>query len=49
MMPTVPQIFGIIFFVSLFMLGLTSAYSITEAFVTSVVDKFGISRKKQRL
>jgi len=46
MMPTVPQIFGIVFFVSLFMLGLTSAYSITEAFVTSVVDKFRISRKQ---
>ncbi|MDY6986239.1 MAG: sodium-dependent transporter [Candidatus Thermoplasmatota archaeon] len=46
MMPTVPQVFGVIFFVSLFMLGVTSAYSITEAFVTSVVDKFKVSRRK---
>jgi NSS family neurotransmitter:Na+ symporter len=37
--------FGAIFFLSLFIAGLSSSISIIEAFTSAVVDKFGISRK----
>lgn len=46
MMPAVPQFFGVLFFFSLWLLALTSAYSLTQTFVTGVEDKYGVSKKK---
>jgi NSS family neurotransmitter:Na+ symporter len=46
MMPAIPHFFGVLFFLSLWLLALTSAYSLTQTFVTGVQDKYGISRKK---
>ena len=40
------NIFGALFFLSLTVAGISSAVSIIEAFVSAVVDKFGVSRQK---
>ncbi|WLV23886.1 sodium-dependent transporter [Aciduricibacillus chroicocephali] len=42
--PALPQLFGVLFFVSLVLAGLTSLMSITETYVAGLVDKFNISR-----
>ncbi len=39
------NLFGAVFFLCLVVAGLSSAVSIIEAFISAVVDKFGISRK----
>ncbi len=39
------NIFGAIFFLSLFVAGLSSSISIIEAFTSAIVDKFGFNRK----
>ena len=39
-----PQFFSIIFFLALFILGLDSAFSLTEAALSSIMDKTGWSR-----
>ncbi|HEB01910.1 MAG TPA: sodium-dependent transporter [Nitrospirae bacterium] len=39
-------VFGAIFFLCLFVAGMSSSISILEAFVSAVVDKFSFSRKK---
>ncbi len=39
------EIFGAIFFLCLFVAGMSSSISILEAFTSAVVDKFGMSRK----
>lgn len=43
------QIFGLLFFVMVLFAALTSAVSILEAIVSSMIDKFGWSRKKATL
>ncbi len=43
------QIIGIIFFITVFFAALTSAVSILEAITSSMIDKFGWSRKKATL
>ncbi len=40
------NVFGAIFFLCLFVAGMSSSISILEAFASAVVDKFNISRKK---
>jgi NSS family neurotransmitter:Na+ symporter len=40
------NIFGAIFFLCLFVAGMSSSISILEAFTSAVVDKFNVSRKK---
>ncbi|WP_339228654.1 sodium-dependent transporter [Oceanobacillus sp. FSL K6-2867] len=40
------ELFGVLFFVSLMLAGLTSLISITETYVSGLADKFQISRKK---
>ncbi|WP_455660482.1 sodium-dependent transporter [Pradoshia sp.] len=44
--PTWPNLFGFLFFASLFLAGLTSLISIAEVFISSFQEKFGISRRK---
>ncbi len=44
--PAMNEIFGVLFFVSLMLAGLTSLISITETYVSGLVDKFNISRSK---
>jgi len=39
------EIFGAIFFLCLFVAGLSSSISIIEAFTSAIIDKFGMSRK----
>lgn len=39
------NIFGVIFFLSLVVAGLSSSISIIEAFVSSIIDKFGFTRE----
>lgn len=46
LLPYFPKIFGILFFTSLVIAGLSSAISIIEAFTSGIVDKFHYSRKK---
>lgn len=40
------NLFGAVFFLCLVVAGISSAVSIIEAFVSAVVDKFGVSRQK---
>ena len=40
------NIFGALFFLSLTVAGISSAVSIIEAFISAVVDKFGVSPQK---
>jgi len=40
------KVFGVLFFVSLVFAGLTSCVSLTEAFVSAIMDKTGMARKK---
>lgn len=44
--PAFNELFGVLFFVSLVLAGLTSLMSITETYVAGLVDKFNISRNK---
>lgn len=44
--PAFNQFFGVLFFLSLVLSGLTSLMSITETYVAALVDKFNISRTK---
>jgi NSS family neurotransmitter:Na+ symporter len=44
--PVMVKAFGLLFFTLLLMAGLTSSVSLVEAVVLSVMDKFGITRKK---
>lgn len=44
--PAFPNLFGILFFLMLLFLGLTSLVSLIEAVVTGLKDKFNFSRKK---
>lgn len=44
--PALPGLFGFMFFMSLFLAGITSLISIAEAFISSFQEKFGVSRKK---
>ena len=46
LMPVAPALIGVIFFVTIFTLGLDSAFSLTESVVASVMDKFNMTRKK---
>ncbi len=45
-MKFIPTVFGVIFFLSLVIAGLSSTISLIEAFIASYTDKFGGSRKK---
>lgn len=45
-MPAFSEVFGVLFFLSIFLAGLTSLMSITETYVAGLVDKFNISRTK---
>jgi len=44
--PFMASFFGIIFFLTLFAFGLTSAFSMVEAFSDGLKDKFGIAKEK---
>ncbi|MFQ3544771.1 sodium-dependent transporter [Halobacillus rhizosphaerae] len=44
--PGIPGLFGVLFFVSLVLAGLSSLISITETYVAAVSEKFNISRIK---
>ncbi|HLQ70719.1 MAG TPA: sodium-dependent transporter, partial [Bacillota bacterium] len=44
--PAFNEVFGVLFFLSLVLSGLTSLLSITETYVSGLADKFGISRAK---
>lgn len=44
--PAMKELFGLLFFLSLTLAGLTSLISITETYVAGLVDKFNISRTK---
>lgn len=46
LLPSVPAIFGFLFFLILLSLGIDSAFSLVEAVVTAVQDRWPISRKK---
>jgi Na+-dependent transporters of the SNF family len=46
MMPTAPKVIGVIFFGGLWFLGIDSAFSIAEAAVTAIRDKWGLSKAK---
>ncbi len=45
LMPVAPALIGVIFFVTIFTLGLDSAFSLTEGVVAGVMDKFNMKRK----
>lgn len=45
MMPVAPVLFGVIFFITIFTLGLDSAFSLTESVVAAIMDKFSLGRK----
>ena len=45
LMPAFSRLFGVVFFTSLVIAGLSSAVSLVEAFSSAVIDKFGFSRK----
>ncbi|MFS0750999.1 sodium-dependent transporter [Oceanobacillus sp. 1P07AA] len=45
-LPAFNGLFGVLFFVSLTLAGITSLVSITEAYVSALVDKFKITRTK---
>lgn len=47
--PAFKELFGLLFFLSLVLAGLTSLMSITETYVAGLVDKFNISRTKSVL
>ena len=44
--PTWPNLFGFLFFASLFLAGMTSLISIAEVFISAVQEKFAITRNK---
>src|SRR5690625_4878374 len=44
--PGMNQLFGVLFFVSLVLAGLTSLLSITETYVAGLVDKFNLTRSQ---
>ncbi|HLR09479.1 MAG TPA: sodium-dependent transporter [Bacillota bacterium] len=46
MFPALNGLFGFLFFVSLFLAGLTSLMSISETYIAGLSDKFNISRSK---
>ncbi|UII55423.1 sodium-dependent transporter [Cytobacillus spongiae] len=45
-MPFLPEVFGVLFFGSLVLAGLSSLISIVETFVAGVQDKFNVTRSK---
>ncbi len=45
LMPAFKSLFGILFFVSLVLAGLSSAVSLVEAFCSAIIDKFNFPRK----
>lgn len=45
-MPTMPQLFGVLFFLSLVFAGLSSHISINEAVISGLMDKLNAPRKK---
>ncbi|WP_068672811.1 sodium-dependent transporter [Oceanobacillus sp. Castelsardo] len=45
-LPAFNQFFGVLFFVSLVLAGLTSLISICEAYISAIIDKFNLSRTK---
>lgn len=47
--PAMKELFGLLFFLSLTLAGLTSLISITETYVAGMVDKFNLSRGKSVL
>ncbi|RAK10495.1 NSS family neurotransmitter:Na+ symporter [Halanaerobium saccharolyticum] len=46
LLPALPQLFGLIFFLSLTVAGLSSSVSLIESVVSSLIDNFSLSRKK---
>ncbi len=46
LLPSIGTVFGVLFFLSLIVAGLSSSVSIIEAFVSAMVDKFNFNRKK---
>ncbi|ADO77578.1 sodium-dependent transporter [Halanaerobium praevalens] len=46
LLPAVPQLFGLFFFLSLTVAGLSSSVSLIESVVSSLIDNFSLSRKK---
>jgi NSS family neurotransmitter:Na+ symporter len=44
MLPALPQLFGVLFFLMLFSLGIDSAFSLTEAASVAIADKFKFNR-----
>jgi neurotransmitter:Na+ symporter, NSS family len=49
MLPAAQQLFGVLFFVMLFSLGIDSAFSLTEAASTALADKLHLNRFKANL
>ncbi len=45
LMPNFAEVFGVIFFVSLVIAGLSSGVSLVEAFSSAMIDKYGFQRK----
>lgn len=46
LMPSFSRLFGIMFFTSLVIAGISSAISLVEAFAASLMDKFNVTREK---
>ncbi|MGM0498600.1 MAG: sodium-dependent transporter [Bacillota bacterium] len=46
LLPAFPQVFGLLFFLSLTVAGLSSSVSLIESVVSSLIDNFSLSRKK---
>jgi neurotransmitter:Na+ symporter, NSS family len=49
MLPTLQQLFGVLFFLMLFSLGIDSAFSLTEAASVAFADKFGFNRLRANI
>ncbi len=45
LMPVAPALIGVIFFITIFTLGLDSAFSLTEGVVAAIMDKFRLTRR----
>lgn len=45
LMPVAPALIGVIFFITIFTLGLDSAFSLTEGVVAAIMDKFSLGRR----
>ncbi len=46
LMPVAPELIGVLFFITIFTLGLDSAFSLTEGIVCAIMDKFNMKRSQ---